>query len=201
MNEFLSNRSGHSPRALLALIGAAIVFALSACSNQQTEVESDLGISGAPDWVNEGSQAVDNNDGQLIHGVGMAPPMNDLSLQKATADNRARAQIANVLSTYINSTMHDYTASAGKSADMNVEREIASTTQLALNGARILGRWKNDDNGNIYAFAELNLETLDELVATAKGLSQSFKDYYQQNANSSFERFISTQPAGKPEAQ
>ncbi|MCZ6579496.1 MAG: hypothetical protein O6927_09175, partial [Gammaproteobacteria bacterium] len=70
-----------------------LALVLGACSSK-TVIESDMGLSGAPDWVNEGTQAVKDDDGRLIHGVGMAPAMGDVSLQKATADNRARAEIA-----------------------------------------------------------------------------------------------------------
>ena len=67
-----------------------LALLLSACSDKSF-IESDMGLSDAPDWVNEGTQAVSDDDGRLIHGVGMAPAMGDVSLQKATADNRARA--------------------------------------------------------------------------------------------------------------
>jgi hypothetical protein len=101
----------------------ALVLTLGACSSK-TSIESDMGLSHAPDWVNEGTQAVNDDGGQLIHGVGMAPAMGDVSLQKATADNRARAEIARVLSTYVDAVIRDYTASTGSETDLNVEREI-----------------------------------------------------------------------------
>jgi hypothetical protein len=113
-----------------------LALVLGACSSK-TFIESDMGLSDAPDWVNEGTQAVKDDDGRLIHGVGMAPAMGDVSLQKSTADNRARAEIARVLSTYVDAVINDYTASTGSDADLNVEREIRSTTQLALSGAHV----------------------------------------------------------------
>ncbi len=162
---------------------------LGACSSKTT-IDSDMGISGAPDWVNEGSQAVENNEGRLIHGVGMAPAMGDVSLQKSTADNRARAEVARVLSTYIDAVSKDYTASSGGEADLNVEREIRSTTQLALSGARILGHWKDDDTNDIYAFAELDLDAVEATLKTATSLSDAFKKYYKENASTNFDRFM-----------
>ena len=59
-----------------------LALLLGACSSK-TVIESDMGMDHAPDWVNEGTQAVNNDDGRLIHGVGMAPAMGDISLQKA----------------------------------------------------------------------------------------------------------------------
>ena len=179
------------------------LLGLAACSSNTT-VESDLGIAGAPDWVNEGTQAIDNDDGQKLHGVGMAPAMNDTSLQKSSADNRARAEIAHILKTYIDSTLNDYTASVGDSADMNVERELRSSSQIALSGSIILGYWKDPNTNDIYAFAELRLDTMDELIAKAENLSDDFKQFYKRNNNANFDRFIQTnkeakQQSGSPE--
>jgi hypothetical protein len=167
----------------------ALALTLGACSSK-TSIESDMGLSHAPDWVNEGTQAVNDDDGQLIHGVGMAPAMGDVSLQKATADNRARAEIARVLSTYVDAVIRDYTASTGNETDLSVEREIRSTTQLALSGARILGHWKDEDTGDVYAFAELDMEAVNKTLETATSLSAAFKDHYKENADANFDRFM-----------
>jgi hypothetical protein len=168
-----------------------LALLLGACSSK-TVIESDMGMDHAPDWVNEGTQAVNNDDGRLIHGVGMAPAMGDISLQKATADNRARAEIARVLSTYVDAVIRDYTASTGSEADLNVEREIRSTTQLALSGARILGHWKDEDSGDIYAFAELDMDAVDKSLQTATTLNDAFKGHYNENADANFDRFMET---------
>ena len=169
-----------------------LVLALGACSGK-TIIESDMGLSDAPDWVNEGTQAVENDDGRLIHGLGMAPSMGDVSLQKATADNRARAEIARVLSTYVDTVIKDYTASTGDESDLNVERVINSTTQLALSGSRILGHWKDEETGDVYAFAELDMEAVDKTLETATNLSAAFKDHYKNNADSNFGRFMESE--------
>lgn len=177
---------------------ALTVILVAACSSND-RVETDLGISGAPDWVNKGTQMVDNKDGQLIYGVGMAPNMNDQSLQKSTAENRARAEIARMLQTYVDSTLKDYTASSndGESSanSMSIEREIRSTSQLALSGARVLGHWKDPKTGDIYAFSALDMDKLDDIVAKAGNLSEGFKNFFEQNSEQSFQRFIQNSSA------
>ena len=177
--------------ALLAkiLLISAVSLGMLACGGR-TNIESDLHIKGAPDWVNEGTQAVSDKKGRLIQGIGMAPVMGDFSLQKSTADARARAEIARVLSSYVESTMNDYTASAGGQLDASVEREIKSKTELALSGARILGHWKNKKNGDIFAFAELDMKEVDKTLKAATALSAGFQKYYSQKAASGFDRFV-----------
>ena len=174
--------------ATLALCG--VLALLAACAGNK-KIESDLGIKGAPDWVNEGTQAIHNDDGRLLHGVGMAPPMGDISLQKATAENRARTQIARALSTYIDATINDYTATMGYGdPDTSIERDIVSNTQLSLAGARIIGDWKDKRTGNLFAAAELDLKVLKRSLATADNLSDSFKEYFARNADANFDRFV-----------
>jgi len=171
---------------LVTVISAALF--LIACSGSET-IQSDMGLSHAPDWVNEGTQAVSDNDGQFIQGIGMAPEMGDTSLQTSTADNRARAGVANTLSTYIESTVNDYSASSGGKVDANVTREIYSATKLALSGVKIKAHWKDPKTGNIYSFAEMDMDALDKTIATANNLSSQFKQYYTKNGSADFERF------------
>ncbi|WP_290577742.1 hypothetical protein [Ketobacter sp.] len=176
-------------RACRGLSALLLVSILAACSSSPT-IESDLGISGAPDWVNEGTQAVDNDDGRFVFGVAFAPPLNDESLQTSTADTRARAEVARMVSTYIDHTLDDYAASTGDTATSSIQQTLSSSTQTVLNGAKIKGRWKDKNSGNIYSFAEMDMKALDDAITTAGKLSQNFKQYYQQKANANFDRFM-----------
>jgi hypothetical protein len=92
----------------------------------------------------------------------------------------------------VDAVIRDYTASTGIEADLNVEREIRSTTQLVLSGARILGHWKDEDSGDIYAFAELDMDAVDKSLQTATTLNDAFKGHYNENADANFDRFMET---------
>lgn len=176
----------------LTLIAALLLAACSTSSN----IESDLGIEDAPDWVNEGTQAVNDDDGRLIHGVGSAPALNDAALQVAAADNRARAEVARIVTTFIDSTVSDYSASAGAGsrAALSIEQDITATTQTALNGARIKGRWRDPETGIVYSMAEMDMQALNDAIAAAGKLSASFKDFYARQANAGFDRFVKKAP-------
>lgn len=176
-------------RALSVVVILSVLGGLAACSGKQT-IESDMGMSGAPDWVNEGTQAVDDDGGRYIQGVAFAPPLNDESLQISTADSRARAEVARVVSSFVDSTLSDYSASSGDAAVTSIEQTVISSTRTALNGARIKARWKDSETGNIYSFAEMDMETLDDSIGAAGELSQSFKAFFSERANANFERFV-----------
>lgn len=176
-------------RSVYGLCIATLLALLTACGGSPT-IESDLGIKGAPDWVNEGTQAVENPDGRYLYGVGFAPEMNDFALQRSTADNRARAELAKIVSTYIDATLSDYATASGDNASSSVEQVIRSSTQSVLNGAKIKGRWRDEDTGTIYSFAEMDMQSLDQAIENANKLSEDFRQYYQRKATANFERFL-----------
>ncbi len=174
------------PAGFALLLG---VILLAGCSSQRT-LESDLGLSDAPDWVNIGTQAVDNDEGRLLQGVGMAATMNDPSLQRSTADNRARTEIARILSTYVDSAITDYSASSGTQNSASVEQALKSSTRTALSGARIIARWLDPDSGNLYAFAELDMQQLEKLLSTSSALSTELQKYITDHADKKFKQLI-----------
>jgi len=180
---------GFNMRNILLLAMALLVATGCSSKKSSTDIESDMGLKGAPTWVNNGTSAVSNEDGQLIHGVGSAPDMGDISLQKATADTRARAEVARIMSTFIDSTLADYSTSNGEGFDMSVEKTIKSSTKAALSGAVIIGSWRDSSSGVIYSFAELNLNTLETSISNADKINQSFKKYTEKNLEANFERF------------
>ncbi len=167
---------------------------LSACGGP-TKIESDLGIKGAPDWVNEGTQAVSDKKGRLIQGVGSAPNLGDESLQRSTADNRARAEIARVLSSYMDVVTNDYLASAangadGVSADASIQQQINGISRTVLNGSKIIGRWKDRRTDTVYSFAELDMKKIQEIVTVTEAMNQGLKEYLQNRGDAVFDNFI-----------
>jgi hypothetical protein len=168
-----------------------VLLTASGCSSKQSsaDIETDMKLADAPAWVNQGTNAISNEEGRLIHGVGSAPAMGDLSLQKATADNRARAEIARIMSTFIDSTIADYSASNGENFDMSVDKSLKSSTRAALSGAIIIGSWRSTQSGEVFSFAELDLEKLETSISNADKINQSFKNYSKQNLEANFDRF------------
>lgn len=175
-----------------AYLGVALLAAgaLTACSSR-TVVESNLHIKGAPDWVNQGSQALNDKDGRLIHGIGSAPNMNDQSLQGSTADDRARAEVARVLSSFMKVATQDYSASAGSGQDQqndqSVSRQIQNITDQNVSGARIIARWSDPKTGTIWSLAELDMKQVKDMVANAKDMNTGFRDYFTAHADNLFD--------------
>jgi len=174
-------------------IGTLIISVLFfvGCSSK-TVVESDLNINGAPDWVNEGNQMLNDEDGRLFHGIGSAPAMGDYSLQKNTADDRARAEVARVFSSYLTVASKDYSAAATQGgeqvSEQAVSRQIDNLTQINLTGAKIIARWQDKDTGFIWSLAELDLKRVQQTVDKAQTMSPALREFLAQHSDSIFDR-------------
>lgn len=178
-------------KTLMGRILVVTAVALVAACGGRTMVESDLRIKGAPDWVNEGTNVLKNKNGRLFHGVGSAPPMGDESLQIATADDRARAEVARVLSSYMNVISKDYLSSTktaeGNMVEQSVSRDIENVTRLNMTGVRIIGRWKQKKTNMIYAVAELDMKSVKDTVGRIETMNQGFVDHFNHNAENIFD--------------
>lgn len=170
-----------------------VLFLLFGCSGK-TVVESDLGLKGAPDWVNEGSQALNDQSGRLFHGVGQAPVMDDPYLQLSVADNRARAEIARVLSSYMDLAASDYLASSAAGGQretlQSVSQQLRNNTQVNLSGARIIAHWKDKKSGIVYALAELDMKQLKDTLSAARDMNEDVKRHLGVNADNIFDRLV-----------
>lgn len=164
---------------------------LAACSSQ-TRLDSDLGVSGAPDWVNKGTAYVANDSNRLFHGVGSAGAMGDPSLQRSVADDRARAELARIFSNYLDVVSADHQAAArsGKEtqADESVSRQIKSVSQLNLSGARIIARWQDKKTNTLWSIAEIDMKQFKDTLSAAREMNGDAKRYLTENGDNVFDR-------------
>jgi len=97
---------------------------ISGCTIEPVQFERDLGIKGAPDWVNKGSKLA-NTNGRVFIGVSSSTPQGDMALQKSIADDRSKAEIGVVLGNYLDVVANDYML-ADRSGDSAVNGEPLS---------------------------------------------------------------------------
>lgn len=172
-------------------------FVVSGCSSKPVQiegarVESNLGIKGAPDWVNKGSNILNGKNGRMFYGVGSATPQGDMALQKAIADDRARAEIARILSSYLEVVSSDYMATV-KLADSSVNEEqvslqIKNTTKVNMAGARIIGSWRDLKSNTVWSIAELDMNNVKNTMAGITDMNADLKRYIESTADNIFDR-------------
>lgn len=173
------------------LLCSVLSLALMGCAGK-TKVESNLQIKGAPDWVNEGTQMLNDKGGRLFHGVGQAPAMGDDSLQLSTADDRARAELARILSSYLDVASKDYTAAATSggttTTQQSVSRDIENLSRVNLTGAKIIGRWRDKKSSVVYSIAELDMKQVKDTMEKVQEMNQGLRDYLSREGDTIFDR-------------
>lgn len=172
----------------------AMMFAAAGCSSGPTKVESDMGLKGVPDWVNEGTATLKTKDGRLFHGVGSAEVIGDLSFQTSVADDRARAEIARILTSYMEVVSRDYVASQQAQEEgytqATASREISNVTKVNLSGARIIGHWRDMKSGIVYSIAELDMEQVKSTLEQVSAMNEGLKSHIQAQGDNIFDRIV-----------
>jgi hypothetical protein len=146
-----------------------------------------------PDWVLRGAGAMNGDKGKVLYGVGSAPKMVDISMQRDRAINRGRAEILKIFNTYIAYMMKDYARST-TAGDMSKESYEADVLQVQktisigdLNGAQLADTWRDPADGTIYTLVVLDLAAVSDILANKGDLDAKLRDYVRANAEKAFD--------------
>jgi hypothetical protein len=147
----------------------------------------------APQWVLRGAGAMTGDKGKVLYGVGSAPKMVDISMQRDRALNRGRAEILKIFNTYIAYMMKDYARST-TAGDMSKESYEADVLQVQktvsigdLNGAQLADTWRDPADGTIYTLVVLDLAAVTDILANKGDLDAKLRDYVRANAEKAFD--------------
>lgn len=163
--------------------------ALAACGGGKPDGSAPPNMQGIdyPEWVMKGSGAFGGEAGRVFYGVGSVSGIKNHALARATADNRARSEIAKIFEVYSASLMKDYMASttagdmSASSEEQHVEQAIKTFSAVTLSGVQVVDHWYHPD-GTVYALAQLDLQTFRDNIDKANELNAKVRDYVRKNA-------------------
>ena len=153
-----------------------------------------VGCGGVPDWVEQGSAALHQDEDQAIYGVGSIVGVKNEPLAWDAAENRARAEIAKTFQTYTAYLMEDYATSrtsgnfTDSAEEQNLKRAIKTFVSTTLKGVRPMDRYKDEDNETYYVLAKLSLEEMKDMFEQSKELNPQTQEFVRENAERAFER-------------
>jgi hypothetical protein len=125
----------------------------------------------------------------VFYGVGAASGIKNAAMLRTTADNRARAEVAKVLESYVAVLSKDYMASttagdmSASSEEQHVEQALRSFSQTTLHGAEIVDHWKDPEDGSLYALCKLDLLAFKGALDDFEELDEKVRDYVRSNAD------------------
>ncbi|MBI4374917.1 MAG: LPP20 family lipoprotein [Elusimicrobia bacterium] len=147
----------------------------------------------APDWVNKGNGAFKESGQAVIYGVGISQGIRNRALAVTSADERARAEIAKIMNTYVSVLTKDYMASttAGDMSKSSEEQHVSQTlknfAKFTLNGAMIVDHWKDPSDGTMFALAKLDIASIRKTLEESKELDAKMRDFVRANAEKAFD--------------
>ena len=166
---------------LLAMIGG--------CTSTPEPTRTTLGEYEPPEWVMKSSGAFEDSNGKAFYGVGSASGINNYSLQRTAADDRARNDLAKVFEFYTKSLTKDYMAHtmAGdpntSSEEQNIEVAIKTVTSATLTGVLIIDHWEHPGKNVLFSLARLDLVSFKKNLDQHKELSKEVREAIKERAD------------------
>lgn len=175
----------------LASFGAlAAGLALTGCGGRKTNGPI---AAQAPDWVNKGNGAFKDAGQGTFYGVGIAQGIRNRALAVTASEDRARAEVAKILDTYVAVLTKDYMASttAGdmtqSAEEQHVESVLKTFSKFTLHGAIIVDHWRDPSDGTMFALCKLDMKAVQDTLAQSKDLDSKIRDYVRANADKAFD--------------
>jgi hypothetical protein len=169
------------------LIGLAGVLALAACGGPSQEQRESNQVQHAtgPEWVTRGSGAFTSEKGRVFYGVGIASGIRNAAMRRATADARARTEIATQLDAYVSHLGKMAQGPSGRSSP-ELEQSLKGYSQNELSSATIVDHWVDND-GSEWALAQLEMDKLKTDADKAHDLSEQAKQAVKTNGDKAFD--------------
>jgi hypothetical protein len=173
---------------VFSIILSVAIALMTGCAQTKPVKTADTAAMG-PEWVMKGSGAFDVEGSKVFYGVGAASGIKNKALLRKTADNRARAEIAQTLETYVAYLAKDYMASttagdmSSSSEEQHVEQALKTFTKATLHGAQIVNRWMDPADGTFYSLCELDMLAFKDALDSYRELDEKVRDYVRDNAD------------------
>ncbi len=170
-----------------------LTFIFSACTSTPNNYVIDnrplIKDVEPPDWVIKGSGAFsDSKGGKIFYGVGSASGIRNFSLQRVTADDRSRNDIAKVIDYYTKSLLKDYMGST-TSGDFKTTQEeqlseqaLQTLTNASLHGVMVIDHWEHPKRNELFSLARLDLDQVKRSLGSFKEMSNKLKDEIRERA-------------------
>jgi len=165
-------------KSMTRVVGIAVLGGLfAACASGP---KSDM-----PDWIMKESGAFPG-ESDKIFAVGVAQGIRNISLQRQTADNRARANLQAILETYVGRLIRDYQRATSNMEASSEEIDVQSTQKTiidgTLRGSQIVDRYLDEKDNVLYSLAVLDLNAFKDTVDKIEELDARTRDFIRENA-------------------
>lgn len=176
----------------LFLLILASLFVM-ACGGTNTVVVQGGG-DGRPAWTMKGGGAFTVEGKKVFRSVGMSSNVGDEGMTFNESESQARVRLSYIMKTYVKAMEESYKRSI-KTGDMpqaQFEQDIThvseTMTKSKFSGAQVVDRWIDPKNGNVYTLLELDLNSVNDMIKQAQGISQQLIDTVGKRSEEAHEK-------------
>jgi len=181
-------------KVFLVLILIPVFQVFPGCTSMPEKTRTLVGDFKPPNWVNKGGGAFKDANEKVFYGVGLADGMNNLSLQRTTADDRAISNVATQIKSVVKRLRKDYESITAKNKDTTERENVDNAMKLLVNetveGARIIDHWEHPGKNVLYALARVELSKLQKQIDTRKELSDESRAEIKKKAEKLYEEMV-----------
>jgi len=173
----------------------SLLLLVTACASNKSQLNAEIDAQGQPKWVTRGTSTIRTAAGRYFRGVAYAKTGGDFSRQTSIADNRARAELERIVSSYIEIVSRDFMASESTLlAPINhqqIMRNIEAITKQNMQGVRVDSHWQDMDADKVYAIAIIDMQHMRQRLERTPNLEPVFLDYFRTEGSKIFDRISS----------
>ena len=153
--------------------------------NQDNEIPMKQEIPD-PEWTTLGSGAYQDDSGKAVfYGVGSVSKEEDIQDSKTLSEDRARNELAKVLTSYMEHLVGDIKKSKPNNAVKNINKSelnnsLEEGSATILMEANIAKQWLNPESGKVYSMAKLDLSRLTEKLDNFGKVSAEDKSFLRR---------------------
>lgn len=125
-------------------------------------------------WYRMSSGAYDTSGGRQFYGIGKAQGSRNVTLLRATAVNRARKAMAEVLDGYVAELFQAIQAMPALTMEEG-EQLIGSLVRSAMKHAVISDQWSDPEQGRLYALCRLDLGLFNQVLASQSAIDPALR--------------------------
>lgn len=175
-------------KKLMLLVSISLIALLASCSSKQQVVGGER-----PAWTYQGGKAEIVDGKRIFTAVGISDYLGEEAMTLDESDANARVNMALLMKTYVKALRETYKRSI-QSGDMDkpaFERDITHVSEVMTKNkfsfAVVKNRWINP-KGTVYTLLEINLDQVNKLIKSAKGISQQLIDTVGERSKEAHER-------------
>ena len=155
--------------AIAAVCVVVVMVAIAGCKSQPKFSKTPItGTYEEPQWVTKGMSAFPEDAGKALYGVGIAEYKHipSISMQRTTAVERARVDVARQLETFVQGVFKDYTKVAFTPSmdqgelDTLIENVNKSIVDATLIGVQPVDTWQHPPTKDFYALVKVDMDSI-----------------------------------------